>query len=235
MQGYEVFQPMGFDAFGLPAENYAIQTGIHPMDSTLGNIKTMKKQLHEMGGMFDWDAELATCLPEYYRWNQWLFLQLYQNNLAYRKNAPVNWCPNCNTVLANEQVVDGGCERCGTEIKRRNLTQWFFKITDYAQELLDCLPELTGRKKPRKNPNQLDQPFRRRRDHLGTEKYGQPILDESGNTVNLSVFTTRADTLMGVTYVVVAPESQLCELLTTHEQAQIVAAYARSGQQGIRY
>ena len=109
MQGYEVFQPMGFDAFGLPAENYAIKTGIHPQDSTLANIKTMKKQLKEMGGLFDWDHELATCLPDYYRWNQWLFLKLYQRGLAYRKNAPVNWCPHCNRVLAKEQVVDGAC------------------------------------------------------------------------------------------------------------------------------
>ncbi|NLK89001.1 MAG: leucine--tRNA ligase [Clostridiaceae bacterium] len=225
MQGYEVFQPMGFDAFGLPAENYAIQTGIHPMDSTLGNIETMKKQLHEMGGMFDWDAELATCMPEYYRWNQWLFLQLYKNNLAYRKNAPVNWCPNCNTVLANEQVVDGGCERCGTEIKRRNLTQWFFKITDYAQELLDCLPKLDWPEKTKKIQINWIGRSEGAEITFGTEKYGRPILDESGNEVNLSVFTTRADTLMGVTYVVVAPESQLCELLTTDEQAEVVAAY----------
>jgi leucyl-tRNA synthetase len=181
------------------------------------------------------DAELATCLPEYYRWNQWLFLQLYQNNLAYRKNAPVNWCPNCNTVLANEQVVDGGCERCGTEIKRRNLTQWFFKITDYAQELLDCLPELDWPEKTKKIQINWIGRSEGAEITFGTEKYGQPILDESGNTVNLSVFTTRADTLMGVTYVVVAPESQLCELLTTHEQAQIVAAYRDQASKGIRY
>ncbi|MBP8990272.1 MAG: class I tRNA ligase family protein, partial [Clostridia bacterium] len=107
MQGYEVFQPMGFDAFGLPAENYAIKTGIHPYDSTMANIETMRKQLREMGGLFDWDHEIITCLPEYYRWNQWLFLKLYQHGLAYRKTAPVNWCPHCNTVLANEQVIDG--------------------------------------------------------------------------------------------------------------------------------
>ncbi|MFA6736944.1 MAG: class I tRNA ligase family protein, partial [Saccharofermentanales bacterium] len=137
MQGWNVFQPMGFDAFGLPAENYAIKTGIHPHKSTVANIATMEKQLREMGGMFDWEYEVVTCFPEYYRWNQWLFLQLYKHGLAYRKNAPVNWCPDCNTVLANEQVQDGSCERCGAVVTKKNLTQWFFKITEYAQELLD--------------------------------------------------------------------------------------------------
>ncbi|MBR2223280.1 MAG: class I tRNA ligase family protein, partial [Christensenellaceae bacterium] len=132
MQGYNVFHPMGFDAFGLPAENYAIKTGIHPQDSTLKNIDTMEKQLREMGASFDWDYEIKTCMPDYYRWTQWCFLQLYKKGLAYRKNAPVNWCPNCQTVLANEQVIDGECERCGTTVIRKNLTQWFFKITDYA-------------------------------------------------------------------------------------------------------
>ena len=133
MQGREIFQPMGFDAFGLPAENYAIATGIHPQDSTNDSINSMRGQLKEIGGLFNWDAELATCNPDYYRWNQWLFLQLYKNNLAYRKKAPVNWCPSCLTVLANEQVEsDGTCERCHNEVVKRNLTQWFFRITDYA-------------------------------------------------------------------------------------------------------
>nr|HPM75238.1 class I tRNA ligase family protein [Saccharofermentans sp.] len=150
MQGYNIFHPMGFDAFGLPAENYAIKTGIHPQDSTLNNIETMEKQLREMGASFDWDYEIATCKPDYYKWNQWLFLQLYKNELAYRKNALVNWCPKCNTVLANEQVIDGKCERCDTEIMRKNMTQWFFAITKYAQELLDCLPELDWPEKTKK-------------------------------------------------------------------------------------
>ena len=225
MQGFEVFQPMGFDAFGLPAENYAIKTGIHPKDSTLANIATMEKQLREMGGMFDWDAELATCDPEYYRWNQWLFLQLYNKGLAYRKNAPVNWCPNCNTVLANEQVIDGGCERCLSEVTRRNLTQWFFKITDYAQELLDCLPELDWPEKTKKI--QINWIGRSEGAEIvfGAEKYGLPIIGDDGNPIGLKVFTTRADTLMGVTYVVVAPESDLCALLTTDERAGAVEAY----------
>ncbi len=225
MQGFEVFQPMGFDAFGLPAENYAIKTGIHPKDSTLNNIRTMEKQLREMGGMFDWDHELATCLPEYYRWNQWLFLQLYKNGLAYRKNAPVNWCPKCNTVLANEQVIDGSCERCHTEVTRKNLTQWFFRITAYAQELLDCLPDLDWPDKTKKIQTNWIGRSEGAEITFGAEKNGQPILDADGREIELCVFTTRTDTLMGVTYVVVAPESELCDLLTTDEHRSAVEAY----------
>ncbi len=225
MQGHEVFQPMGFDAFGLPAENYAIKTGIHPKDSTLSNIATMEKQLREMGGMFDWDYELATCLPEYYRWNQWLFLKLYEKGLAYRKNAPVNWCPNCNTVLANEQVEDGACERCGTDVTRKNLTQWFFRITQYAQELLDCLPGLDWPDKTKKIQTNWIGRSEGAEIVFGAEKDGQPVLDENGQTVRLPVFTTRADTLMGVTYVVVAPESEICALLTTQDRQADVQAY----------
>lgn len=226
MQGLHVFQPMGFDAFGLPAENYAIRTGIHPMDSTLSNIRTMEKQLYEMGGMFAWDHELATCEPAYYRWNQWLFLQLYKNGLAYRKNAPVNWCPDCQTVLANEQVVDDGhCERCHAEVTRKNLTQWFFKITDYAQELLDKLPELDWPEKTKK----IQQNWIGRSE--GSEirftalKDGEPLRSEDGTLLPLDVFTTRADTLAGVTYMVVAPESELCERLTTADQKAVMDEY----------
>ena len=142
MSGKEVFQPMGFDAFGLPAENYAIKTGIHPKDSTLKNIATMEQQLKAMGASFDWDYEIKTCMPDYYKWTQWLFLQFYKHGLAYRKEAPVNWCPSCNTVLANEQVVEGCCERCGTTVVRKNLTQWFFKITAYAEELISGLDKI---------------------------------------------------------------------------------------------
>lgn len=225
MQGYEIFQPMGFDAFGLPAENYAIRTGIHPQDSTLSNIKTMRKQLSEMGGMFDWDAELATCLPDYYRWNQWLFLQLYHKGLAYRKNAPVNWCPQCQTVLANEQVLDGACERCHTEVVRKNLTQWFFRITDYAQELLEGLDQLDWPDKTKKIQVNWIGRSEGAEIVFGAEKNGDPVLDASGQTIQLPVFTTRTDTLMGVTYVVVAPESELCGLLTTDEQRAEIEQY----------
>ena len=225
MQGYNVFQPMGFDAFGLPAENYAIKTGIHPYDSTVDNIATMEKQLREMGGMFDWEYEVVTCFPEYYRWNQWLFLQLYKNGLAYRKNAPVNWCPSCSTVLANEQVDDGACERCGTEVTRKNLTQWFFKITDYAQELLDCLPDLDWPERTKKIQTNWIGRSEGSMIVFDARKDGKPIHTADGGELNLPVFTTRADTLFGVTYVVVAPESEVCELLTTDDCRAAVEAY----------
>ena len=142
MNGYNVFQPMGFDAFGLPAENYAIKTGVHPKASTDANIATMERQLRDMGTMVDWSHEFRTCAPDYYKWTQWLFLQLYKNGLAYQKKAPVNFCPSCQTVIANEQVVDGKCERCKTEVVRKEMTQWFFKITDYAEKLLQGIDAL---------------------------------------------------------------------------------------------
>jgi len=225
MQGYNVFHPMGFDAFGLPAENYAIKTGIHPQDSTLSNIRTMEKQLKEMGATFDWDYELATCDPAYYRWNQWIFLRLLEKGLAYRKNAPVNWCPKCNTVLANEQVVDGACERCSTEVTRKDMTQWFFAITKYAEELLNCLPALDWPEKTKKiQTNWIGRSEGSLISFL-CEKNGAPIPDENNDPLKLQVFTTRADTLMGVTYVVVAPESALCEKLTTDECRDRVREY----------
>lgn len=225
MQGFNVFHPMGFDAFGLPAENYAIKTGIHPQDSTLNNIKTMEKQLREMGATYDWDYELATCMPEYYRWNQWIFLRLLEKGLAYRKNAPVNWCPKCSTVLANEQVVDGACERCGTEVIRKNMTQWFFAITKYAQELLDCLPDLDWPEKTKKiQMNWIGRSVGSQVSFL-CEKDGEKLLGSDGLPLKLDVFTTRADTLMGVTYVVVAPEAEICDLLTTDACRDTVRAY----------
>lgn len=214
MKGFEIFQPMGFDAFGLPAENYAIKTGIHPEDSTLKNIETMEKQLQAMGAMFDWDYEIKTCLPDYYKWTQWCFLQLYKNGLAYRKEAPVNWCEGCNTVLANEQVVDGGCERCGTSVVRKNLTQWFFKITDYAERLLQNLDNLDWPEKTKMM----------QRNWIGKSTGGE-ILFQLENGESFTVFTTRADTLFGCTYAVLAPEHPLTLKITTDEQKQAVQDY----------
>ncbi len=214
MQGYNVFQPMGFDAFGLPAENYAIKTGVHPLDSTRRNIATMEEQLRAMGAMFDWSAEIKTCEEDYYRWTQWMFLQLYKKGLAYRKEAPVNWCPSCQTVLANEQVVNGCCERCGTEVVRKNLTQWFFKITEYAEELLTGLDSLDW---PDKTKNM-------QRNWIGKSVGCEIDFDcESGDTIR--VYTTRCDTVFGVTYVVLAPEHPLARKLTTDEQREAVEAY----------
>jgi len=215
LQGYNVFQPMGFDAFGLPAENFAIKTGIHPMDSTLKNIKTMEEQLKAMGAMFNWDHEVVTCDPEYYKWTQWLFLQLYKNGLAYRKKAPVNWCPSCMTVLANEQVVDGLCERCGTAVIKKDLTQWFFKITQYADELLDGLEELDWPEKTKSMQK-----------HWIGRSYGSSVeFKVKDQDINFGVFTTRVDTLFGVTYVVFAPENDLVDIVTTPENKEQVEAY----------
>ena len=193
MNGYNVFHPMGFDAFGLPAENYAIKTGIHPQDSTLQNIATMEEQLKAIGGTWDWNYEVKTCLPDYYKWTQWCFLQLYKHGLAYRKAAPVNWCPSCNTVLANEQVVEGCCERCGTQVTRKHLTQWFFKITDYAEQLLEGLDRIDWPEKTK-----LMQ-----KNWIGKSQGGEVKFDIAGGG-DFTVFTTRADTLCGCTYVAVS-------------------------------
>ncbi|NLW17449.1 MAG: leucine--tRNA ligase [Firmicutes bacterium] len=215
MQGYEVFEPMGFDAFGLPAENYAIQTGVHPHDSTMANIATMREQLRHMGGMFDWDYEIVTCEPEYYKWTQWMFLQLYKAGLAYRKEAPVNWCEHCNTVLANEQVIEGRCERCDQEVKKRNLTQWFFKITQYAEELLAELDNLDWPEKTKQM----------QRNWIGKSVGAEIDFQVVGHDASFTVFTTRADTLYGATYVVLAPEHPLVEQIVTDEQRETVTAY----------
>jgi len=215
MQGWNMFHPQGFDAFGLPAENYAIKTGIHPKDSTYANIRTMEEQLRKMGASFDWDYEVITCAPEYYKWTQWIFLQLYKHGLAYRKKAPVNWCPSCKTVLANEQVVDGCCERCKSEVTKKDLTQWFFKITEYAQELLDCLPQLDWPEKTKK----IQQNW------IGRSEGAEIVFEGADGSFSFKVFTTRADTLYGVTYVVLAPENELVDRITTPECRDAVEQY----------
>ncbi len=216
LTGFNVFEPIGYDAFGLPAENYAIKTGVHPYDSTMQNINDIREQLKKMGCLYDWDAELMTCDPEYYKWNQWLFLQLYNRGLAYRKNAPVNWCPNDQTVLANEQVqADGTCERCGALVIQKNLTQWFFKITDYAEELLQGLETINWPEKTK-----LMQ-----RNWIGKSEGAEVNFKVYGSDESISVFTTRPDTLYGVTYVVLAPEHPLVDKLTTPEYKDDVEKY----------
>lgn len=215
MQGYNVFQPMGFDAFGLPAENFAIKTGIHPQDSTIKNIAKMEEQLKAMGAMFNWENEVVTCSPEYYKWTQWLFLKLYEKGLAYRKKAPVNWCPSCQTVLANEQVVDGSCERCSTEVTKKDLTQWFFKITDYADELLD---KLDGLDWPEKTVSM-------QKHWIGRSTGSQVNFKVKDSDLNFDVFTTRVDTLCGVSYVVLAPENPLVDEIVSDEQKEAVENY----------
>ncbi len=228
MQGYEVFQPMGFDAFGLPAENYAIKSGIHPQVSTEANIAKMETQLRNMGGMFNWDHEIATCRPEYYRWNQYLFLQLYKNGLAYRKKAPVNWCPKCNTVLANEQVgADHTCERCGTVVIKKNLTQWFFKITRYADELLAGLKDLDWPETTKKIQENWIGRSEGAEVKFQAVQNDQIMYDQNGKPLKLTCFTTRLDTIFGVVGLVVAPDSELCDLLTTPENREKVTAYQK--------
>ena len=207
MQGFEVYEPMGFDAFGLPAENYAIKTGVHPKDSTMQNINNMKRQLSEMGAMFNNEHDLITCLPEYYKWTQWLFLQLYKNNLAYRKEAPVNWCPACKTVLANEQVVNGQCERCHSDVIKKDLTQWFFKITHYAEELLEKLDDLDWPEATKK----------KQKNWIGKSKGHEFVFKIKNSEKTFTIFTTRADTLFGVSYCVLAPENKLVKEITTKE------------------
>jgi len=219
LKGFNVFEPMGYDAFGLPAENYAIKTGVHPKDSTLKNINDIREMLKHMGGMYDWDSELMTCVPEYYKWNQYLFLQLYKKGLAYRKNAPVNWCPSCHTVLAREQVLnDGSCERCGTTVIQKALTQWFFKITDYADELLEGLEKIDWPEKTK--TMQIN--------WIG-KSYGTEVdFSIEGHDEKITVFTTRPDTLFGVTYVVLAPEKELVQKITKPEFKDGVDKYIDS-------
>jgi len=216
MQGYEVFQPMGFDAFGLPAENYAIKSGIHPKDSTEKNIANMEEQLKKTNAMFDWSNEIKTCEPKYYKWTQWLFLQLYKHNLAYRKEALVNWCPSCETVLANEQVNDGKCDRCSTTVIRKNMTQWFLKITDYADELIDGLDAVDWPEKTKTmQKNWIGRSYGAEADF---------IVDNEDKDV-IKVYTTRCDTLFGVNYVVLAPEHPLVRKITTPEHTAEVEKY----------
>jgi len=222
MKGYNVLRPFGYDSFGLPAENAAIEAGVHPHTWTVENIARMRNQLKTMGCMFDWSKEVATYLPEYYRWNQWFFLQFYKRGLVYRAKAPANWCPHCQTVLANEQVENGACERCHTPVTRRDLDQWLIRITNYAEELLDF--------------SQLQWPEKillMQRNWIGRSEgvdlefpldpstgSGQALEEKS-----IHVFTTRPDTVYGVTFMVLAPEHGLVAGLTTDERRAEVEAY----------
>ncbi|MHB1627494.1 MAG: leucine--tRNA ligase [Bacilli bacterium] len=215
LNGYEVLHPMGWDAFGLPAENDAIKKGIHPAVGTARNIANFKTQLQSMGAMFDWSRELNTSTPEYYKWTQWIFLQLFDMGLAYRKEMPINWCPSCKTGLANEEVVDGGCERCGTPVTKKNMTQWMLKITAYADRLLEDLDKLEWPEKVRKmQANWIGRSVGAR------VRFAAPALGEE-----IEVFTTRPDTLCGATYMVLAPEHPLVPALTTAGQRRAVEEY----------
>jgi leucyl-tRNA synthetase len=203
MAGRTVLNPMGWDAFGLPAENAAIASGVHPRHYTLANIARMKEQLRGLGLLYDWSKELASCDPRYYRWNQWLFLRMWERSLAYRKAAPVNWCPGCRTVLANEQVVDGRCERSGDPVEIRDLTQWFFRITDYADRLLGGLEALRWDARVKTM----------QRNWIGRSEGAEILFRVEGLVEPVPVFTTRPDTLFGATFLALAPEHPVSGVL----------------------
>jgi leucyl-tRNA synthetase len=221
--GYNVFEPIGYDAFGLPAENYAIKHGIHPAKSTSENIAFIREQLKAIGAMYDWRAEVDTSSPDYYKWTQWVFLELYRKGLAYRKEASVNWCPSCKTVLAREQVLAGNvCERCSSEVTKKDLVQWFFKITDYADRLLAGLEKIEW---PEKTKTM-------QRNWIGRSEGAEIVFEipekftrDGRGSIKVPVFTTRPDTLFGATYMVLAPEHPAVRNITSEEREKEVAAY----------
>lgn len=211
MQGYNVLHPMGWDSFGLPAENAAIKRGAKPADWTWSNVDVMRGQLKRLGFSYDWDREVATAKPEYYKFTQWMFEQLYKHGLAYKKKSYVNWCPSCATVLANEQVVNGKCERCKSEVGKKDLEQWFFKITDYAQRLLDDIDKLTG---------WPDKVKSMQTNWIGRSEGAEVDFKIEGSDKSLTVYTTRPDTIFGVSYMVIAPEHPLVEELITGKETE---------------
>lgn len=217
MNGYNVLHPMGFDSFGLPAENYAIKTGTHPKVTTERNIDIFRAQIKSLGFSYDWDREVSTCDPEYYKWTQWLFLQIFKKGLAYEAQIPINWCPSCQTGLANEEVKEGHCERCGHQVHRRNLRQWVLKITDYAERLLNDVDKLDW-----PEPIKIMQ-----RNWIGKSVGAEVTFEIEGGHGDLKVYTTRPDTLFGVTYMVLSPEHPLVEKITTSECREAVREYVR--------
>jgi leucyl-tRNA synthetase len=218
-QGFQVLRTMGYDAFGLPAENAAIREGGHPREVTERNIVTIREQMRRMGWSIDWSREISTHDPAYYRWTQWLFLRFFERGLAYRKEAPVKWCPNDQTVLANEQVIDGRCERCGAEVEARDLTQWFFRITDYADALLDEMSLLESW------PERV---LTMQRNWIGRSEGARVVFTVDGSGEELPVFTTRPDTLFGATFFVLAPEHPLVDsLVAGSEHEEGVLEYVR--------
>lgn len=215
MNGYNVLHPMGFDSFGLPAENYAIKTGTHPRVTTRKNIENFTRQIKALGMCYDWDREISTCEEDYYHWTQWIFLQLFKKGLAYEAHTPINWCPSCKTGLANEEVKEGKCERCGTPVERKNIRQWMLKITAYAEKLL-------------KDLDLLDWPESvklMQRNWIGRSEGAAVFFKLENSDDKLEVYTTRCDTLFGATYMVIAPEHPLVAKITTAEQKEAVEAY----------
>ncbi len=215
LKGKYVIHPMGWDAFGLPAENYAIKMGVHPAKSTAENIKNIKKQIKQIAAIYDWDMEVNTTDPEFYKWTQWIFVQMFKKGLAYEKEFPINWCPSCKTGLANEEVVNGCCERCGTAVTKKNLRQWMLKITAYAERLLNDLDKLDWPEKVKKMQT----------DWIG-KSYGAEVeFPVDGRDDKITVYTTRPDTLYGATFMVLAPEHKLAKSLATDETREAVEKY----------
>ncbi len=217
-RGYQVFEPMGFDAFGIHSENHAIKVGLHPSELIPRNIANFRSQLTRMGGMFAWEQAVSTTDPEYYRWTQWLFLQLHRQGLVYQKNGAVNWCPSCKTVLSNEQVLSGECERCGSVVEQRVLVQWYFRITDYAERLLTNLDD----------PTKMDwspTTVQAQRNWIGRSEGAEIHFRVAGAAEPIAVYTTRPDTLFGATFLVLAPEHPAVSAITNAEQEDAVAAY----------
>ena len=215
MNGYNVLHPMGFDSFGLPAENYAIKTGTHPYETTTKNINNFRRQIKSLGFCYDWDREISTCDEDYYHWTQWIFEQLYKKGLAYEANTPINWCPSCKTGLANEEVKEGHCDRCGAKVEKKNIRQWILKITAYADKLLEDLDTLDW-------PESVKA---MQRNWIGRSEGAAVFFQLEKFDEKLEVYTTRCDTLFGATYMVIAPEHPLVEKLTTPEQKEAVEAY----------
>ncbi|MCR5161101.1 MAG: leucine--tRNA ligase [Lachnospiraceae bacterium] len=215
MQGYYLIHPMGWDAFGLPAENYAIKTGQHPAISTAENVKNIKRQIKQIASIYDWDREVNTTDPDFYKWTQWIFVKMFKEGLAYEKEFPINWCPSCKTGLANEEVVNGKCERCGSEVTKKNLRQWMLKITKYADRLLGDLDKLDWPEKVKKMQT----------DWIG-KSYGAEVeFPVDGRDEKITVYTTRPDTLYGATFMVLAPEHELAASLATEETKEAVEKY----------
>ncbi|MCX5717534.1 MAG: leucine--tRNA ligase [Nitrospirae bacterium] len=225
MRGFNVIHPMGWDAFGMPAENAAIKEGIHPAKWTYENIANMKKQLNRMGMSYDWDREVTTCSPEYYKWNQWFFLKMYEKGLAYRKSSFVNWCPSCMTVLANEQVIDSGCWRCDTAVIKKELEQWFFRITHYAEDLLKACDELKGW------PEKV---VLMQKHWIGKSEGVETDFKIDGMDEKIRIFTTRADTLFGATFVCLAPTHPFAEKLVADKDAlkKVKEQYGKEDEKG---
>jgi leucyl-tRNA synthetase len=217
MNGYNVLHPMGFDSFGLPAENYAIKTGTPPKKTTEKNIENFRRQIKSLGFSYDWNREVSTHSVEYYRWTQWIFLQLYNKGLAYESEKPINWCPSCKTGLSNEEVKDGRCERCGTVTVRKNIRQWVFKITEYADKLLEGLDDLDW-------PESVKA---MQRNWIGRSEGSSVFFKLADFDDKLEVYTTRCDTLFGATYMVIAPEHPLVDKLTKPAQKKAVAKYLK--------